>query len=624
MKNKSVMFFTVFFLLFSVWAFAAKETSDPDIINPSPQVNLSPQIQAATAQSKISLDLKGMDVVDVLKMLATRAAMNIVIGKNVSGKVTILLKDVDVKDAFEIVVLANDLACDTKGAIINVMTQRDYELLYGERYQDKKQAKIIQLKYAKAADISKALNQIKTNIGKVVIDEGSNTVVLVDAPEALKQMEDFLQKSDLPMETRVFSLDYAQAEKINTKLQETITKGVGSIKFDERTNKLVVRDYPEKLNEISKIVTAFDEKTPQVLIDAQLIEVDPSDKFEMGVNWDYWIKKYFEFRSALPINTASTLFLGTVQTGTPDAPGKYKAVMDVLRTIGDTKILSSPRIMVLNNQEAKIHVGKKEAYITSTTSQGGSGNTVTSQTVNFVDTGITLSVTPTINKEGFITIKIKPEVSEATSVDLLADGQKTSVPIVTSSDAETTVMVKDGVTVIMGGLAKDKKDKTVKKIPLLGDIPGVGFLFRSTSDNLTKTDLVILLTPHIMSGESSFSDFEQVKPKDGFIAKMVDGKIIKERYSRQDAQQQYYNLISSKVKALTLFNQPKDTKGSVEVLFTLAANGQIISGPQIVTSDNQALNETVIACIKDAAPFNPFPVDLKKAEETFRVTLDYK
>ena len=618
MKNKSVMFFAAFFLLFSVSAFAAKETSDPDIINPSPQV------QASTPQSKISLDLKGMDVVDVLKMLATRATMNIVIGKNVSGKVTILLKDVDVKDAFEIVVLANDLACDTKGGIINVMTQRDYELLYGERYQDKKQAKIIQLKYAKAADISKALNQIKTNIGKVVIDEGSNTLVLVDAPEALKQMEDFLQKTDLPMETRVFSLDYAQAEKINTKLQEAITKGIGSIKFDERTNKLVVRDYPDKLNEISKIITAFDEKTPQVLIDAQLIEVDPSDKFEMGVNWDYWIKKYFEFRSALPISTASTLFLGTVQSGTPDAPGKYKAIIDVLRTIGDTKILSSPRIMVLNNQEAKIHVGKKEAYITSTTSQGGSGNTVTSQTVNFVDTGITLSVTPTINKEGFITIKIKPEVSEATSVDLLSDGQKTSVPIVTSSDAETTVMVKDGVTVIMGGLAKDKKEKTVKKIPILGDIPGVGFLFRSTSDNVTKTDLVILLTPHIMSGESSFSDFDEVKPKDGFIAKMVDGKIVKERYSRQDAQQQYYNLISNKVKALTLFNQPKDAKGSVEVLFTLAANGQIISGPQIVTSNNQALNETVIACIKDAAPFNPFPADLKKAEETFRVTLDYK
>ncbi len=624
MKNKSVMFFAAFFLLFSVSAFAAKETSDPDIINPSPQMNLAPQIQASTAQSKISLDLKGMDVVDVLKMLATRAGMNIVIGKNVSGKVTILLKDVDVKDAFEIVVLANDLACDTKGGIINVMSQRDYELLYGERYQDKKQAKIIQLKYAKAADISKALNQIKTNIGKVVIDEGSNTVVLVDAPEALKQMEEFLQKTDLPMETRVFSLDYAQAEKINTKLQEAITKGIGSIKFDERTNKLVVRDYPDKLNEISKIVTAFDEKTPQVLIDAQLIEVDPSDKFEMGVNWDYWIKKYFEFRSALPISTASTLFLGTVQSGTPDAPGKYKAIIDVLRTIGDTKILSSPRIMVLNNQEAKIHVGKKEAYITSTTSQGGSGNTVTSQTVNFVDTGITLSVTPTINKEGFITIKIKPEVSEATSVELLSEGQKTSVPIVTSSDAETTVMVKDGVTVIMGGLAKDKKEKTVKKIPILGDIPGVGFLFRSTSDNVTKTDLVILLTPHIMSGESSFSDFDEVKPKDGFIAKMVDGKIVKERYSRQDAQQQYYNLISNKVKALTLFNQPKDAKGSVEVLFTLAANGQIISGPQIVTSNNQALNETVIACIKDAAPFNPFPADLKKAEETFRVTLDYK
>ncbi|MDD2752233.1 MAG: secretin N-terminal domain-containing protein [Candidatus Omnitrophica bacterium] len=618
MKKYFVVFLMASFLLFIPRVFAAKETSDPDLVNPA---SATP---AAAQQGKISLDLKGMDVVDVLKMLATRAGMNIVIGKNVSGKVTIYLKDVDVKDAFEIVVLSSDLAYDRKGGIVNVMSQRDYELLYGERYQDKKQAKIIQLKYAKAADLSKALNQIKTNIGKIVIDEATNTVVLVDAPETLQQMEEFIQKTDLPMETKVFNLDYAQAEKINTKLQEVITKGVGSIKFDERTNKLVVKDYPDKLNDISKIVTAFDEKTPQVLIDAQIISVAPTDTFHMGVNWDYWIKKYFEFRSALPIDTDSTLFLGTVQSGTPDAPGKYKAVIDVLRTIGDTKNLSSPRVMVLNNQEAKIHVGVKQAYITSTTSQGGSGNTVTSQTVNFVDTGITLSVTPTINKDNFITMKIKPEISDATATDILSEGQKTTIPIVTSSDAETTLMVKDGVTVIMGGLTKDVKTKTVKKIPILGDMPGVGFLFRSTNDSLTKTDLVILLTPHIMTGETSFSDYSEIKPKDGVVAKMVEGKLIKEKYESYNPQQQYYKLISDRVKALTLFNQPKNTRGSVEVLFILGSNGQLKADPQILSSNNQALNETVIASIKEASPFDPFPLEMNKPEETFRVTLDYK
>jgi len=489
-----------------------------------------PPISNQENQNKISLDIKGMDIVDVLKMLATRAGMNIVVGKNVAGRVTLFLKDVDINDAFEIVLLSNDLAYEKKGDIINVMTQRDYELLYGERYQDKNQIKIIQLKYTKAADLSRALNQIKTNVGRIVVDEGSNTLVLIDTPKKIKEMMDFINNADLPIQTKVFSLSYAQADKLNTKLQETITKGVGSIRMDERTNKIVVTDYPEKLKEITSIISAFDEKTPQVLIDAQIIELKPFDKFEMGVDWDYWIKKHFKVTGNLPIGTTNRLLLGTANTA-PDVKGQYKAILDLLRTIGDTKILSSPRIMALNNQEAKILVGAKDAYITSTTSLSGE-STVTSQSVNFVDVGIKLYVTPTINRDGFVTMKIKPEISSATRTDIVSEGKITQIPIVTTSEAETTVMIKDGVTIIIGGLRKDEKYKTVKKIPLIGDIPLLGFFFRSTSNELKKVELVILLTPHIISGESTYTDFSEIKPKEGAVVEMNNkGNIIIEEVS---------------------------------------------------------------------------------------------
>lgn len=275
--------------------------------------NASAQNEELSQESKntISLDIKGMDIVDILKMLSTRTGMNIVVGKNVTGKVTLFLKNVDAWDAFEIILLANDLAYEKKGDIINVMTQRDYELQYGERYQDKKQAKTIQLKYAKAVDLSRALNQFKTNVGKIVVDEGSNTLILLDNPQKIKEMEDFIKSADLPLKTKVFSLNYAQADKIQTKIQEAITKGIGSLKIDERTNKIAVTDYPERLIEIAKIIQAFDEKTPQVLIDAQIIEIRPSDKFEMGIDWDYWIEKNFKVAGALPIGTSSRLLLGT-------------------------------------------------------------------------------------------------------------------------------------------------------------------------------------------------------------------------------------------------------------------------------------------------------------------------
>lgn len=577
--------------------------------------------QNPSPQQKISLDIKGMDVVDVLKMVATRAGLNLVIGKNVTGRVTLFLKDVDVWDAFEIVLLANDLAYEKKAEIINVMTQRDYELLYGERFQDKKQAKIIQLKYAKAADLSRALNQIKTNIGKIVVDEGSNTLALIDAPEKIKEMEDFIKKTDLPLQTRIFSLNYAPVDKLNTKLQEAITKGVGSIKIDERTNKIAVTDYPAKLEEIAKIIAAFDEKTPQVLIDAQVIEVTPSDQFQMGVDWNYWIQKYFDIKFGVPINSTKALILGTATT-TPTGKGDYKGIVDLLRTIGDTKILSSPRVMAINNQEAKILVGTKEAYVTQTTSQGGSGTEVTADQVNFVDVGIKLYVTPTINRDNFVTMKIRPEISSSDYKDFGTTSTPKLIPIVTTSESETTVVVKDGITIIIAGLRKDKRTKTVKKIPLFGDIPGIGFLFRSTDDKIEKSDLVILLTPHIMSGETPFSDFSEVPPKDGAVAKMFRGRIVTEKI--KDNSPDYYNLIAERVKALCLFGQRSGLKGMVEVLFTLDSKGQLKHSPLVLSSSNQNLNNVVIECIKSASPFPAFPKELRKTEENFHITLEYE
>lgn len=580
-----------------------------------------------TQDQKISLDIKGMDIVDVLKMLAQRSGLNIVVGKNVTGKVTLFLKDVDIQDALELILLANDLAYEKKADILNVMTQRDYELIYGERYQDKKQAKLIQLKYAKAADLSRALTQIKTNIGKIVVDEGSNTLVLIDTPAKIKEMEDFIKSTDLLIQTEVFGLNYAQADKIQPKIQETLTKGIGYLRIDERTNKIVVTDYPQKLDEIAKIVTAFDEKTPQVLIDAQIIEIKPSDKFQMGVDWDYWLKK--NFRTTLKLVGGSTIGFGINRT--VDSVGDYKMILDILRTIGDTKILSSPRIMAVNNQEAKILVGTKDAYITSTTSQGTGGTTVTSQSVNFVDVGIKLYVTPTINRDGFVSMKIKPEISSAERKPLISQGQTTDVPIVTTSETETTVMVKDGVTIIIGGLKKDERNKTVTKIPLIGDIPLIGFLFRSTSDELKQTELVILLTPHIMSGETSYSDFSEIKPQDGAVVRMEKGQIItkkivapkKEEKSDEEAIFSYYQVVTEKIIQFARLSSPKDI-GEVNLSFTVSSQGQLLDEPKAIDATNSSLVPFAIKSVKDASPFPFFPQNLKKSQESFRILIEYK
>jgi len=595
-------------------------------------------ISAPTKDNKISLDIKGMDIVDVLKMLAARSGLNIVVGRNVTGRVTLFIKDVDVWDAFELILLANDLAYEEKGGIINVMSQRDYQLIYGERYKDKKKAKIIQLKYARAQDLSAALNQMKTSVGKIVVDVASNTLALIDMPEKIREMEEFIENVDSPLETKVFSLDYAQAQKINDKVKEVISKNVGSIRIDERTNKIIVTDYPNKIRELEKIVAAFDEKTPQVLIDAQIIEVSPiKDDFSFGVNWDWWVKNNVRVVSTLAAPAVTGIgILPDIAYGmaakngkaaTVDGPGKYKSIIEALRVVGETKILSSPRIMVLNNQEAKILVGKKDAYITSTTSQGSSGQTVTSQSVNFVDTGIKLFVTPTANRDGFITMKIRPEVSSAESQDITSEDKKTQIPIVTTSETETTVMIKDGTTIVIAGLKKDNVQEEVQKIPLLGDIPMFKYIFSNVKKKTTKTELVIFITPTIVTGEEPLEYVSSSSDKD--VARIQT--IAKAEYSENRLQEfytvQYYReSVFDKIKSASnlLKKQIPVSNGEVEVIFKLNALGQLEDEPVIASSTNKNLNAAALKCVKNSAPFAPFPDSLKKKSEVFKISLAYK
>ena len=180
-----------------------------------------------------------------------------------------------------------------------------------------------------------------------------------------------------------------------------------------------------------------------------------------------------------------------------------------------TNILSSPSITTVNNKEAKILVGSTQPYVTTTTTTPSSGPTTTAESVNFIEVGVKLYVTPTIHNDDFITMKIKPEVSSVTSSLKTSDNNE--IPIVESSEAETTVLVKDRVTIVIGGLIKEEKVKNTEKVPILGDIPFFGNAFRNESDKVTKTEIVIFLTPRIISGDVEQSFIQKlIRANDNF------------------------------------------------------------------------------------------------------------
>ncbi len=469
---------------------------------------------------KTSLDLRDINVADAIRYLADKAEMNVAIGKNVAGKVTLSLTNVTIRDALDIILLSNDLAVELRGEILYVMLSPEYETLHGEKWSDPRQAKIFKLEYARAVDVVAVLNTLKSKVGSVISDNESGTVAIMDTPEKIAQMREAISSMDKEQVTQVFELKYANAKEIEANLAGRLdAKGIGTIKADERSNSVVITALPRKMVEIENIIAELDKKTRQVLIEAKIVKVTLNPDFEMGVNWDLVLSESLknaislaDIAATFPLPPTVTSF-GKMRLMSSNLGNQstYDVTIKLLKTVGDTKLLSSPRITAINNQEAKILVGTREAYVTNTVTQGQT-TTTTAENVTFLDVGVQLTVVPIINEDGYVTMKIKPEVSSVARY--LITPEQNQIPIVDTATAETRVMVKDGTTIIIGGLIKDETIRTTKKIPMLGDIPVLGMVFRQVKEEKEKTELVVFLTPHIVTGDNDMPKWENKEIKD--------------------------------------------------------------------------------------------------------------
>ncbi len=511
-----------------------------------------------------TLEIRDMDINDVLKLLAARSGLNIIAGKSITGRVTIFLRNVEVHNALTIILKANDLAYVEDRGVVQIMTGAQYEQTFGHKFGVDTESAVIALQSAKAADMVALLNQVKSQTAKVIADDSSNSIIIeevqdrlktlldyvktIDVPTQLKvyelqyiagetlaaklqemaspkigsvkfdafsnklfmkdtsiklrEMDKIIQQIDVPRETKVFQISYAKADELAKTITPMLTKDIGSIQFDVRSNTLAVTDIPFKITQIAAMVAALDKNDKEVLIEAKIIQIELSDEFQMGINWEKILPKLGHQVVDLKNNFSLPASVSPVSVAAIGILSKesYNVVLQMIATWGKSRLLSNPRIAVINNQEARILVGTTTPYVTSSTTTPASGSNVTAETVNFIDTGVKLHVTPVIHDDGYITMKIKPEIS-STSKSITTGVQKNQIPIVDTSEVETTIRVKDGVTIIIGGLIKDEVKNTKNKIPVLGDLPLVGKVFRNESRSKNKTEIVIFLTPHIISGD---------------------------------------------------------------------------------------------------------------------------
>ncbi len=317
--------------------------------------------------------------------------------------------------------------------------------------------------------------------------KGTNIYVIMDAPEG----------PPVATVTEIVHADYADAAELLPTLEGVLTEA-GTIVVDPRTNSLVISDIPENMNTLQSLAEDLDEPTGQILIQAKIVEIDAGAERELGVEWEFFDYQAEDGNS-----------YGTTFNTDADAPGIFDLTFGKFESFTewqDLKVriaamkkdgLIEPQILTLDNMEAYIGITERIALarkVTYHSSEGGGGSTVEPI---YGDIGITLRVTPHINNDEFVTMKIEPIVAAAQK-SLLFPNDAVDTK---SRTAVTTVMAKNKQTIVIGGLLRTDIVETHYKVPLLGDIPLLGALFRKTATSEKKTEIMVFLTPQILGAE---------------------------------------------------------------------------------------------------------------------------
>ena len=313
---------------------------------------------------------------------------------------------------------------------------------------------------------------------------------------AIIYVNDILHQRDYKdLSVRSFTLDYADAKQMSTILRTMLN--MRNMEIDTRLNTLLIKDSPEILALAEKIIYAQDKPDAEVMLELQVLEVKRSYLQNLGVNTPTGVSLPVPAGGILTIRDLKVSGNSLVVNGVPGLV--FNA------TDGDVNLLANPRIRVKNRETARIHIGEKVPVFTANVASTG----VASQTVQYIDAGLKLEVEPTISSSDDVTIKINLNVGSIGDQVVASTGSSQSMAFrVGTRLASTQLRLHDGETQILAGLIDDQDRKTINKIPGIGDIPLLGKLFSNQSDNKSKTEIILSITPHIIRPRKNYEAHE--------------------------------------------------------------------------------------------------------------------
>ncbi len=419
---------------------------------------------------RISLDFKDAEIGNIFRIIAEVSNLNIVTSDDVRGKVTLRLVNVPWDQALDLVLQAKGLGVRQEGNVLRIAPST---LLRSEE-----KARL---------DAQKDIEKLKVTLESVVV---------------------------------TIPISYSKAGDIQGKIKDLLSEG-GKVQVDDRTNMLVVRDLPRNVEAIKALIAKLDTPTPQVLIEARIVEVDTSFSRELGVQWggsynttggstkigaSGFMDSSGAFLPGQPltnsppytaatvppsfmVNLPATVGLGSgggISFGILRDNLRLDLSLSALEASGNGRVISSPKVVTLDNKEAMIEQGTQIPY--STVSASGTNT-------QFVDATLSLKVTPHITPDGGVIMKL--EAKNDSQGDVGASGQ----PAINKKKATTEVLIRDTETAVIGGILQITRKENQAAVPWLSKIPIIGIFFRKDTNSATNRELLIFITPKILKQE---------------------------------------------------------------------------------------------------------------------------
>ena len=478
----------------------------------------------------VTFDFKEADIRNVLKIIAYKSGVNIVTTPEVMGNVTIRLMDVPWEKALDVILKTYGFGYEKQGSIITVAPIEKFTAMKKQEGEladiRPTQTEVFNLKFIDAMDAKKALDPQLSPRGKITVLEmtGQTGWQFGTMSKAGEYLGSSVQKAEV----------------------QQVTK---------RSKMLIISDTPPVLDKIREVIEKIDIMPKQVLIETRIMEVKRNRLKDIGFDWATGSggatsttiyptpldKTNGNTNSQVGGNSlgsqvAPSVFspLATGISGvTPYNTGlsvlfqklngtQFSVLLHALEEDVNTNTLSAPNIVALNNQEATILIGTKYPILTTNISTGSSSPVTTTTLSYYQDIGIQLNVVPQIGENNYINMVVHPAVS-AQNGSVSGAGTSNTYPIIDVREAETRILMKDGETIVIGGLLKDIKSKGVQGIPFLSKIPVLGLLFKRNTDDIQKIDLLIFITANVLK-EGGLSQEEIVRLENRLGQSMVKGK----------------------------------------------------------------------------------------------------